>query len=326
VEVEGRLRGEVLTFDEATGLGAIRGDDGARYLFASPEVRSPASLKAGQKVEFEPTEDRQARQVVLIAPPRPGPASALGHFDLGRVIKHTWAAIAGNGPVFFGAAVALVGGPSAILVLGQSMAFSGAPSAGTSLWLMGTGGTLQFIGMCLLQGMVIQAAANGFNGKSTTLGAAFGAGVSMVLPLVGLSIIVTLGITLGYMLLLVPGVILTVLWIVAAPAVVVEKRSIFASLQRSRDLTRGHRWPVFGLIVIYVLLAWMVSMFLGAFSLAAGGLVTGGSPNLWANLVAGPVANVLTGVVASAGLAALYHELRSAKEGVGHEALASVFD
>ena len=43
--------------------------------------------------------------------------------------------------------------------------------------------------------------------------------------------------------------------------------------------------------------------------------------NGWHNVV-----HILSGVVASAGVAALYYELRSAKEGAGPEVLASLFD
>lgn len=321
------MRGEVLTFDEATGLGAIVGDDGARYRFAAGEVRGGATLRPRQRVEFAATEDRQARNIVL-APPveRPVPRPSAGYFDLGRVIQRTFSAIGGNAAVFFGAAVVLVGAPSTLLAVGQSQLLTTPENAASGLLLMAAGTILNLIGMFLLQGMVVKAAVNGFNGKRSSFGEAFDAGVSMFLPLLGLGIVAGVGITLGYILLLAPGVILTVLWSVAAPAVVVEKRGVFESLQRSRGLTRGHRWSVFGLIMIYVALSWLIGILIGGLSVATGGALTGGTPNLWVNLLSGPVVNVVSGVVASAGAAALYYELRSAREGLGSEALASVFD
>lgn len=321
------MRGEVLTFDEATGLGAIVGDDGARYLFAAPDVRGGTRLRPRQRVEFAATEDRQARNIVLDAPDeRPARQHQGGYFDLGRVIQRTFTAIAGNAAVFFGAAVVLVGVPAGMLAIGQSQLISGTADSGAGVLLMMAGQALNLVGMYLLQGMVVKAAVNGFNGVPTSFGDAFEAGVRMFLPLLGLGIIAGLGIVLGYVLLIVPGVILTVLWSVAAPAVVVEKRGVFGSLQRSRDLTRGHRWSVFGLMVIYVVLSWLIGILIGGLSVATGGTLTGGSPNLGVNLLTGPVVNVLSAVVASAGVAALYYELRSAKEGVGPELLASVFD
>ncbi|MFW8695946.1 hypothetical protein ACOI9Y_35795, partial [Mesorhizobium japonicum] len=71
---------------------------------------------------------------------------------------------------------------------------------------------------------------------------------------------------------------LTVLWSVSAPAVVAEKRGVFEAMQRSRDLTRGYRWHIFGLLVIYLVLSMIVGMLVGGVNLAAGGTFGGGAP------------------------------------------------
>ena len=319
------MRGEVLTFDEATGMGAIAGDDGARYLFAAPEVRSDSPLERGQRVDFVATEDRQAREVFALRPAiAASTTSRVGAFDLGRVIQRTFTSISRNAAIFFGAAVVLVGAPSVISAIGQGTIMS--TGSATALLFIVIGTILYLIGLFVLQGMVVKAAVNGFNGKITAFRDAFDVGVQTFLPLLGLAIIACVGMMLGYMFLLIPGLILSVLWSVAAPAVVVEKRGVFASLQRSRDLTRGFRWQVFGLIVIYAVLSWIISMAIGGLGLALGGGFSEVGPNLWFNLATGPVVNVLSGVVASAGVAALYYELRTAKEGAAPDELAAVFD
>lgn len=325
------MRGEVLTFDEATGMGAIAGDDGARYLFAAPEVRSTWPLERGQRVDFVGTDDRQAKEIFALRPAIGASATRrVGAFDLGRVIQRTFTSISRNAAVFFGAALILAGGPSAIMSLGQGMAMTTGETvtaSGTSLLLMVLGWMLNLVGMFTLQGMVVKAAVNDFNGKLTAVRDAFDVGVQMFLPLLGLAIVAGVATGLAYILLFVPGLILTVLWSVAAPAVVVEKRGIFESLQRSRDLTRGYRWPVLGLIVIYVILSWIIAGAVGGVSMALGGGFWDGSPNLWwFNLISGVVISVLSGVVASAGVAALYYELRTAKEGAAPDELAAVFD
>lgn len=318
------MRGEVLTFDEATGMGAIVGDDGARYLFTAPEVRSVWPLERGQRVDFVGTDDRQAKEIFALRPAIAASTSSRGGaFDLGRVIQRTFTSISRNAAIFFGAAAVLVGAPSVLSALGQGTMMS----TGSVTWLLvgGSGGFLYFIGLFVLQGMVVKAAVNGFNGKQTAFQDVFDVGVRNLLPLLGLAIIAGLATILGYILLLIPGLILSVLWSVAAPAVVVEKRGVFESLQRSRDLTRGFRWQVFGLIVIYAVLSWIIGAAIGGVGLALGGL-SGDTPNLWFNLATGPVVNVLSGVVASAGVAALYYELRTAKEGAAPDELAAVFD
>lgn len=319
------MRGEVLGFNERTGEGFILAETGERYSFTASDVRSGRPLDRDQKVEFAADDGRKARNIVEAHPEVVRRSSTgSGHFDLGRVIQRTFTSIGQNAAVFFGASVILVGIPSTISALGQGSLTSNDPYTGFGFVMLGS--VLYFIGLYLLQGMVVKAAANGFNGKKTEFGDAFGAGVRMFFPLLGLAIVATLGTMLGYILLIVPGIILSVMWSVAAPAVVVEKRGVFDGLQRSRDLTRGYRWSVFGLIVIYVVLSWIIGLALGGLSLATGGTFTGGAPNLVVTLISGPLVNIVAGVVASAGVASLYYELRVAKEGVGADELAAVFD
>ena len=321
------MQGKVLTFDEATGMGAIVGDDGARYLFAAPDVRSPLPLKSGQRVDFVATEDRQAREVLVLESTVAFPPSGGGgHFDLGNVIQRTFTAIGQNAAVLFGAAVILVGVPSTLMVFGQRSLMTASTSSGEGFLLMAAGWVLYMVGIFMLQGMVVKAAVTGFSGRPTAFGDAFDAGVRVILPLLGLAIVAGLGTLLGYVFLIVPGVILSVLWSVAAPSVVVEKRGVFESLQRSRNLTRGYRWQVFGLLVIYVVLSWVIGLAIGFLGVASGGVFGSPGPSLWVNMVSGPVVNILSSVIASAGVASLYYELRTAKEGVGSQELASVFD
>src|SRR5258705_7268078 len=48
---------------------------------------------------------------------------------------------------------------------------------------------------------------------------------------------------------------------VAVPACVIEKRRAFASMGRSRALTRGYRWPIFGLfLILRIVLIGLVSL------------------------------------------------------------------
>ena len=196
----------------------------------------------------------------------------------------------------------------------------------TAFAIVGISWLLWIVGTYVLQGMVVKVTVAGFNGKAMTISAAFEAGVKLFLPLLGLGIVIGLGTMLGMILLIVPGVILAVMWSVATGAVVVEGRGVMESLQRSRDLTRGHRWPIFGLAVILFLSSMVIAMLAGGIGAASGGGFMTGSPNVVVNMVTTSISNILSAVIGAAGAAALYHELRSIKEGVGPEELASVFD
>lgn len=320
------MRGEILTFDAATRMVAIRGDDGNRYLFPATAIHAGLTPRRGQQVDFSPTEDGAPGEIFILQSGEGAAASTQGGFDLGRVISRTFAAIRDNWLVLLVASIVLVGLPSTLSAVGQTFFWSG-DSTGTGVVFVVLGSLLYLIGFFMLQGTAVKAAVDGFNGKKTGLSDALGVGVRAFFPLLGLGILASLGMGFAFVLLIVPGVILAVLWSVAAPAVVVEKRGVLESFQRSRDLTRGYRWNVFGLLVIYIILTWILGAAIAAVSFAAGGTITGGSgPNLWVNLLTGPVVNVLSGVIASAGVASLYYELRSVKEGAGPESLAAVFD
>jgi hypothetical protein len=315
------MRGQIVAFDAGVGEGEIAGDDFTRYPFEATDARRPAALRVGARVDFVITEDGRAREITLVANqaiPRAG-----GRFDLGRVIQRTFTSISQNWAVYFGAAVALIGVPSLIMGWGQ-----GELSATPAAWRAGSvfgGLVLYLVGFFLLQGMVLKAAINGFQGKSTPFGSAFDVGVRHVLPLIGLAILTFIGLIVGFLFLIVPGIILCVVWAVSAPALVAEQRGVFDSFTRSIDLTSGHRWSVFGLLVIYTVLSWI-------FGLVAGGIGLALVSNAAGDIDTAPIAvintlaNIVNAVVASVGAASLYYELRTAKEGVGVDELASVFD
>jgi hypothetical protein len=247
-----------------------------------------------------------------------------GPFDLGRVMQKTFEAISRNWLVFLAASVLLVGLPSMLSGFGQISNTVDDPLAGLPIVLVGS--VLTILGSFVLQGMVVFAAVTGFNGRSVDLGNALSTGLRFFFPLLGLAILMWLGLMLGFMLFFVPGVILAVMWIVASPALVVENRGILDSFQRSRDLTRGNRWMIFALVVVYGVVSMMINWIVVGVGTAAGGsFVTAGA--FWGvALVLTPLVSVLSGVVSSAGVAAVYYELRRSKEGVSPEQLASVFD
>ena len=61
---------------------------------------------------------------------------------------------------------------------------------------------------------------------------------------------------------LVPGLMMAVAWIVAAPALVVERTGVFGAFSRSAQLTRGRRWVLFALGVIFFIAVFIVQQVL----------------------------------------------------------------
>lgn len=73
------MRGQILSFDEASGTGLISGDDGIRYGFSRDAISPPASITAGLRVDFVPVAGEATNIMLLAAAPAPsGPSATPG--------------------------------------------------------------------------------------------------------------------------------------------------------------------------------------------------------------------------------------------------------
>jgi hypothetical protein len=105
------------------------------------------------------------------------------------------------------------------------------------------------------QGMVVNLVADVQDGRRDhSLGELFKSVSPVVLPLIGLAIIAGIAIAIGFVLIIIPGLILLTWWAVAPPALVIERAGVFGSLGRSRELVRGNGWNVFGTILLVLLI------------------------------------------------------------------------
>ena len=257
-------------------------------------------------------------------------------FEIGRVISGTFGVIGRNFVPFALMALLLGGLPNLLMGLFQLRFAAGAATFELG-WVGGSilGALAMLAAAFVLQAAIVHATVADLNGRPVVLRDSLRAGLRHCLPLIGLAILTGLGLAVGFMLLIVPGLMLMVAWSAAVPAKVVEKIGVLEAFTRSRDLTRGRRWPIFGLFVLYAIAAAILNaLILAAFTpfalgkgLSAGQSVTSGADALnLIQLVADPLVATITTLVSTAGLATLYFELRGAREGVGPEALASVFD
>jgi len=186
------------------------------------------------------------------------------------------------------------------------------------------------------QAMIVHAAFQDMRRRPVHLGASVRVGLRRFLPLFGIAMLlaalillaVALFITLTtfitpFLLVLTPipiAFILTV-YFVTTPACVVEERGPFGSMRRSMQLTKGHRWRIFGLELLLVGLLVIASILIGLLGSALRAL-------------AGPISAAIGDLVLNAiwiayyavTVAVAYHDLRVAKEGVDIEQIASVFD
>lgn len=177
----------------------------------------------------------------------------------------------------------------------------------------------------LVQGALTRAVVTASEGRRASFAESISTGVRVILPLIGLGIVSAIGVALGFVLLIVPGIILLLMWAVAVPTLVVERVGILDALKRSAELTKGSRWRILGLYIVLVLIYWVFEAIVGVVGLkmygsaaAMSGLTVG---NVLGSVVLGTVSNMLWGTIQPS----LYVELRQAKEGDSAEHLAEVF-
>ena len=112
---------------------------------------------------------------------------------------------------------------------------------------------------------------------------------------------------------------------------IVEKKSITDSIGRSWELTKGYKRWILLLWIMLIVISAVISGVLGAFTLIAGDpttvLLEGASNSYYViNSILSALAQAITTMISTAGVAAVYYEIRQLKEGVGAESLAAVFD
>jgi hypothetical protein len=255
-----------------------------------------------------------------------------GSFDGSRVVSRATGAIGANPVLYIVLSLVLSGAPAFIMGWWQfglrsqvdpANPYSAfAVYATASFWQ-------QFCliwAIALIAGAVLQAAltratATHLAGARPSLVRCLETGLTLILPLIALSLIIGISVGIGLILLIVPGVILWVLWSVAIPAVVQERIGVFDALRRSIDLTRGNRGNIFLILFATVIglgvFGWIVRVTIGP-------LLGIAASQPMAALLEAVLASI-TSMVMLTIETCIYVELRNVKDGVAPSELASIF-
>jgi hypothetical protein len=124
----------------------------------------------------------------------------------------------------------------------------------------------------LYQGMVVKLVQDVQDGRRDhSVGQLLRSVDPVFWPLVAVSILFGIGVAIGFVLLIVPGLILLVMWSVVAPVTVLERPGVFRAFGRSRVIVRGNGWSVFGVMVILFVIVFLVSIAVGVIASGLGG-------------------------------------------------------
>jgi hypothetical protein len=155
------------------------------------------------------------------------------------------------------------------------------------------------VGSLWLQGVVIGAVADiQDERRDESLGSLF----AMVGPVLGrlllAGLLAAVGIGIGFLLLIVPGLVLLTLWSLVIPVIVLERSGVLASFGRSRELVRGHAWRVFAIVVLLGIAQAVVSGILrAALDDVAGSYLGYALGDLLANTLIGPLSAIAVAVI-----------------------------
>jgi hypothetical protein len=245
------------------------------------------------------------------------PAIGGGDFSVGRVLGRSLTVLFRSFPKYllFGVVMAV---PNFFSVLQhgsvsvQSQSVSVTNKAGIGYLL------LSMVLFALVQATMIQGAFQDIRGQSFDLGTSVRRGLGRFLPVLGTSICFTIALIVGIILLIVPGFIVLTMFLVAIPVCVVEALGPLQSLGRSRALTKGHRWKIFAIYIVPLLVLGIGSFILQAIGAAFAGITGAAVASFLIVAITSPY-QALVAIVA-------YHDLRAVKEGLDIEQLAAVFD
>jgi hypothetical protein len=177
----------------------------------------------------------------------------------GAVVARIWEIYRDQFPVLIGTALILFGLEFVLLLL--------IPGATLAL-------TILFFALGVLyQGIVVELVQDIQDGRRDhSIGDLIRSVEPVFWPLVAVSILFGLALAIGFILLIIPGLILMVIWSVVAPVTVLERPGVGAAFGRSRELVRGNGWQVFGVIVIVFLAVAVLSLAAGLAAASLGSL------------------------------------------------------
>jgi Membrane domain of glycerophosphoryl diester phosphodiesterase len=101
-----------------------------------------------------------------------------------------------------------------------------------------------------------------------------GVGFGRLLPFFGVYFLGSVGIVFGFVLFIIPGLIILTRWVLILPIVVVGEVPAMDSFGESWRRTKGSAWPLFFVFVLLVLSASIVAGIAGSLSQALSGQTT----------------------------------------------------
>jgi len=151
------------------------------------------------------------------------------------------------------------------------------------------GALVEIIAAFLLQATLVKAVQDVRDGRADL---SISETVSAATPFIGAvalaSILAGIAITIGLILVIVPGLFLITIWAVIVPVIVLEGTGALGSFSRSQQLVRGRGWHVFATLVLVFLIMLVVNAVLGLIFNALPHALAGGLSSIISGTLIAP--------------------------------------
>lgn len=172
----------------------------------------------------------------------------------------------------------------------------------------------------IASGATTYAISERYLGNEVTIGDALRRGLSHFWPLSIAQITATIRVMIGFVLLIVPGILWMLSYSLIVPAILVEGQRAIPSLRRSSELVRGHRGKVFCVLLVVNLLQAVLAGGVGMISNLLFSAASGSAAILSSAL--GNLLSIFLTPLAIIAAILLYYDMRIRKEGFDLEMLS----
>jgi hypothetical protein len=167
---------------------------------------------------------------------------------------------------------------------------------------------VSLVGTFWLQGALVYAVDDARDGRVDSSIAELFERVRRYLgTLIVAGLLAGIGIAIGFVLLVVPGLILLTWWCLIVPVIVLEGKAVGAAFGRSRELVRGHGWTVLGIVVVTAILTAIASGIIQSLFSFLGSFL-----RYW---LGGAIASAIVGPFFAVALTLTYFKLRELERG-----------
>ena len=194
-------------------------------------------------------------------------------------------------------------------------------------------GLLSLVAAAASQAATVVAVSNVHLDRPAGVMDSFSKVKNQIAGVIGLSLKMGILMGLGFLALIVPGILLMIRWSLAVPAKVLENKSSGEAMSRSSELSRGNRGRIFVIWFLFTVLSIGVSMLLQwPIQIAAGGArgltAMQHAAAGWqvASLVATFISQCLVGPLATIAFSLVYYDERVRKEAFDLQLMMTTLD